>query len=137
MTPTVLKRQDLIYPELCFKIVGVLLNVYGALGYGLYEKTYQKAVAVGLAKSNLLFIEQLYAPIMFENKIVGKNYFDFLVENKVVVELKRGDKFSKAHIDQVYNYLVAKKLQLGILAYFSPSGLHYKRIVNIIDRVGS
>ncbi len=131
MTPNVLKRQDLIYPELCFRIVGVLLNVYGSLGYGLYEKTYQKAVAVGLTKAGLKYTEQLYAPILFEGKIVGKNYFDFLVENIVVVELKRGDKFSKAHIDQVYNYLVAKKLQLGILAYFGPSGLHYKRIVNV------
>lgn len=131
MTPTPLRRQDLVHPELSFKIVGVLLNVYGQLGHGLYEKTYQKATAIGLNQTGLKYTEQLYAPIIFEGKVVGKNYFDFLVENLVVVELKRGDKFTKAHIDQVYNYLVAKNLQLGILAYFGSSGLHYKRIVNI------
>ncbi len=113
-----------------YKIVGVLFNVYGQLGYGLYEKIYQKAVALGLKKERLNFSEQLYAPIIFEGKVVGKNYFDFLVEGKVVIELKRGDKFAKAHIDQVYNYLVAKNLYLGILAYFGPNGLHYKRILN-------
>jgi len=131
MTPAILRRQDLIHPDLGYKIVGVLLNVYGQLGYGLYEKTYQKAVALGLKKIGFKYIEQLYAPIIFEGVVVGRNYFDFLVEGLVVVELKRGDKFTKAHIDQVYNYLVAKNLELGILAYFGPNGLHYKRILNI------
>jgi GxxExxY protein len=131
MTPAILKRQDLVYPDLCYKIIGVLLNVYDQLGYGLYEKTYQKAVAIGLANVGLKFSEQVYAPIMFEGKVIARNYFDFLVEGSVVVELKRGDVFVKAHINQVYNYLVAMNLQLGILAYFAPNRLHYKRIVNI------
>lgn len=134
MTPIVLKRQDLIFPDLCYKIVGVILNVYGQLGYGLYEKTYQKAVAVGFAKAGLKYAEQLYVPIIFEDKIVGKNYLDFLVEDKVAIELKRGDKFCKAHIDQLYNYLVANNLKLGILVYFGPNRLHYKRIVNLIKK---
>ncbi len=131
MTPSILRRQDLIHPELSYKIVGVLLNVYGQLGYGLYERAYQKAVGVGFKKAGLLFVEQLYAPIVFEGTVVAKNYLDFLVEDKVAVELKRGDKFVKAHIDQLYNYLVAKDLRLGILVYFAPNRLHYKRIVNL------
>lgn len=130
MTPTVLKRQDLVCPDLSYKIVGVLLNVY-SLGHGLYEKTYQKACAIGFSLVGLSYTEQLYAPVFFEGKVVGKNYLDFLVDGKVAVELKRGDKFCKAHIDQLYNYLVANNLQLGILAYFGPNQLHYKRIVNL------
>ena len=131
MAPSILKRNDLVEPDLCYKIVGVLFNVYGALGYGLAEKTYQRAVAEGFKKVGLSFIEQLYVPILYSNKVVGKNFFDFCVENKVVVELKRGDKFVKTHIDQVYSYLVAKKLQLGILVYFGPNRMHYKRIINL------
>src|SRR5690349_12785577 len=131
MTPAILQRQDLIYPELSYKIVGVLFNVYGKLGYGLKEKAYQKATALGLAKMGLSFIEQLYAPVIFEGIVVEKNYLDFLVEGLVALELKRGDKFVKAHIDQLFDYLVAKKLQLGLLVYFGPQRLHYKRIVNI------
>jgi GxxExxY protein len=132
MTPTTLLRSDLLYPDLSYKIVGVLIEVHKQLGFGFNEKTYQNAVAVGLKKAGLKYIEQLYAPVMLENKVVGKNFFDFLVEDKIVVELKRGDKFARAHIEQVYNYLVAKKLQLGILAYFGPRNLHFKRIVNIV-----
>lgn len=131
MTPAILFRQDLIHPDLGYKIVGVLLNVYGQLGYGLYEKSYQKATALGFRKERMSFREQLYAPVMFEGVVIARNYLDFVVEGLVAVELKRGDKFTKAHIDQLYNYLVANNLQLGILAYFGPNRLHYKRIVNI------
>jgi GxxExxY protein len=131
MQGTTLRRDDLVLPDLSYKIVGVLLNVYGQLGYGLYEKTYQRAVAVSLGQESLKFVEQLYVPIIFEGKVVGKNYLDFLVEDKVAIELKRGDKFVKAHIDQLYNYLVANYLELGILVYFGPQRLHYKRIVNL------
>lgn len=69
--------------------------------------------------------------------IKGKKWepiFDFFIEGdggNVVLEIKKGDHFSKSHIDQVYQYLVSKDLKLGILAYFAPRGVHYKRIVNI------
>lgn len=124
-------REDLIYPELCYRIVGVLFDVYNILGTGHLEKVYQKAVAEGLRKVNLQFQEQLYSPVEYLGKVVGKNYFDFLIEDKVVLELKKGDKFSKTHIDQVNQYLVSRDLRLGILAYFTPNKVHYKRIVNI------
>src|SRR4051812_26045783 len=101
MPVEILRRNDLILPDLSYKIVGVLLKVYGELGYGLYEKTYQNAVAVGLIQAPLKYTEQLYAPVIFGGKVVGKNYLDFVVEGKVAVELKRGDKFVKAHIDQL------------------------------------
>ena len=87
MTPAILQRQDLIYPDLSYKIVGVLLNVSGKLGYGLYEKTYQKAVAVGLTKIGLNYIEQLYAPVIFGIKIFGQHYLDFLGEWLMAVAL--------------------------------------------------
>jgi GxxExxY protein len=85
-----LRRNDLIYPELSFQIVGALLDVYSQLGHGLYEKVYQRATAAAFKKRNLGFKEQLYAPVFFDGQRVGINYLDFLVENRVVVELKRG-----------------------------------------------
>lgn len=126
-------KPDLIYPELSFKIVGVLFEVYNALGYGFAEKTYQNAVATGLKNSGLQFIEQVYAPILFQGEKVDSGFLDFLIEDLVVLELKRGDRFAKIHIDQVYEYLVSKNLRLGILAYFTPKKLHFKRIVNLTN----
>jgi GxxExxY protein len=124
-------RKDLVYKELCYQIVGVLFDVYKELGHGHPEKTYQRAVAVLLEKRKYKFVEQLYSPVIFEGKVVGKNYMDFLIEDKVVLEIKKGDYFIPSDIDQVNKYLVAKNLQLGILAYFAPRTVHWKRIVNL------
>lgn len=127
----ILHKSDLVYPELSFQVVGILFEVYNQLGYGFAEKVYQKATATGLKNSGLKFQEQVFAPVLFEHEQVGTGYLDFLIENKLVLELKKGDRFAKAHIDQVYQYLVSKNLKLGILAYFSPKKLHFRRIVNI------
>ncbi len=126
-----IQRDDLIYPELCFQIVGVLYEVYNELGYGHSEKIYQKAVAIALEKEDLEFSKEKYYPLMFKGKKIGSGFFDFLIEEKIVLELKKGDRFVKAHIDQVNEYLVANNLKLGILAYFAPRNIHYKRIVNL------
>jgi GxxExxY protein len=126
-------KTDLIYAELTEKVIGILFEVYNTLGHGHPEKTYQRAIAVALGEANLSFIEQLYVPVIFKGKVVGKNYLDFLIEDKLVLEIKKGDYFVKAHIDQVYQYLVSKNLKLGLLAYFAPKSVHFKRIVNLPD----
>ena len=124
-------RSDLLYPELSYQVVGVLYDVYNQLGHGLAEKVYQNAISVGLKNSKLKFKEQVYEPMTYMGEKIAINYFDFLIEDKLILEIKRGDKFSKSHIEQLYQYLVNKKLKLGILAYFAANSLHFKRIVNI------
>lgn len=126
-----LRRGDLVYPELSFQIIGVLFDVYNELGNGFDEKIYQRATAEGLRQQRLNFQEQVYVPLIYKGKNVGRNYFDFLIDNVIVLEIKKGDRFSKTHIDQVLQYLKTKNLKLGILAYFAPRKLHYKRIVSI------
>lgn len=124
-------REDLLFPELSYKLVGILFDVYNELGHGHPEKTYQKAVAIRLTQAGVKFVEQLYAPVLLDGVVVGKNFFDFLIADKIVLEIKKGNYFSRLHIDQVNKYLVANNLQLGILAYFAPRTVHFKRIVNI------
>jgi GxxExxY protein len=133
MKSTALKRSDLVYPELCYQTIGVLFSVYNELGYGHKEKIYQKAVAEAFRECGLKFREQLYAPVIFRGKNIGKNYFDFLIDDKLVLEIKRDDYFHKSHIEQLYNYLVVKDLKLGLLIYFTPRNLHFKRVVNIAN----
>jgi len=126
-----LERDDLVYPDLSYKIVGVLFEVYNELGHGLDEKVYQRAMAVALKSAGLIFQEQVYGPLSYKGQVVGRKYFDFLIDKKVILEIKKGDRFSKAHMDQVLEYLHASKLKLGILAYFSPTKLHFKRLINL------
>jgi GxxExxY protein len=126
-----LKRNDLIYPELSYTIVGILFEVYNNLGPGHKERYYQKAVATALKTANLSFDEQVYSPIIFKDSNVGNYFLDFLIENEVVLEIKSGEKFLKQNINQVYSYLKTKNLKLGILANFIKDGLKFKRIVNL------
>lgn len=128
---SLLRREDLVLPELSYQIIGILFDVYNKLRYGFQEKTYQKAIAAASKNAGLQYKEQLYVPLTYADQRIGSYYLDFLIEDNVILEIKRGDRFIKAHIDQVYQYLVAKKLQLGILAYFAPRNLHFKRIANL------
>ncbi len=125
-----LKRNDLIYPELSYKIIGCAFDVYNSLGGGHHEKYYQRALAEMFKEKGLNTTQQVYYPLAFNGKIVGKNFLDFLVENKLIVEIKKGNNFSKKHIDQVLEYLKNSKIKLAILINFGLNEVSFKRIVN-------
>ena len=127
-----LRRPDLVYPELSYQIIGALFEVATDLGSGHKERFYQRAVGNALRKIGLKVIEQAPVRILHGGKFVGIYYFDFLVEDKIVLEIKVRDFFSKKDIEQLYAYLKAKKLKLGIIAHFTKSGVKFKRVVNII-----
>ena len=101
------------------------------MGYGHKERYYENAVAIGLKKKGLTFKRQLQVPLTYEESEVGYYVLDFLIEDAVILELKQGSTFSKKNMDQVFAYLQAKSLKLGMLAQFTPDGVKYRRIVNI------
>lgn len=94
-----LKRKDLIYPDLSYQIVGILFDVWNELGPGHHENYYQKAVSIGFKNCGLDFREQVYTPLVFKEEKVGSYYLDFLIEDKIVLEIKKGDRFSRKHIE--------------------------------------
>lgn len=125
-----LKRNDLLYPELSFQIVGCAFEVHNELGFGFKESIYQKALALAFQEKKLSFTEQVLYQIKFKEQVIAKRYFDFVVEDKIVVEIKKDDKFSKANIDQTIDYLKTSKLKLAILINFGKEGVIYKRLIN-------
>jgi len=131
MKPLV-RRNDLVYPELSYEIVGCAYEVWDELGSGHLEKIYQKSLAIVLRTKNIKFQEQVYYSLKFRNEIVGKGFLDFLIDDKIIVELKKEGNFSKTHIEQVLNYLKLSDLKLGILINFTKEGIKFKRIINII-----
>jgi len=122
--------DDLVYPELSYKIIGILFSVY--IGYGYKEKYYERSVAEYFLRNKIKFKRQLPYKIKILGKIIGINYLDFLVEDKVILELKQGNYFSRQNIKQANSYLKITHLQLAILANFTPKGIQFKRLVNII-----
>lgn len=130
---TGLKRKDLLYPELSYKIVGVLFDVFNSLGYHYQEKYYQRAISQVFNDLGVIYREQVYTPIEFRGRNIGNYLFDFLIDNKIILEIKRGDKFSRNDIIQTLAYLKRSGLSLAILARFSSRGIQYKRILNEPD----
>ncbi|HBU07469.1 MAG TPA: hypothetical protein DEB09_05310 [Candidatus Magasanikbacteria bacterium] len=126
----ILRRNDLLYPELSYEINGVLFDVFRQLGGGHREKYYQEAVRMALQKTGLNFEEQVYVPLKFDGKIIGKYYLDFLIEDKIVLELKRGNIVAVNNIDQVRQYPSALNLKLAIIASFTYNGVKINRILN-------
>ena len=134
MTPKdgeILQKQDLLYPELSYIVTGILFDVYNELGPGHQEKYYQKAVAVGLKNKKILYEEQYYVPMKYAGQTVGKYFLDFLIEGKIVLELKRGLYIPQKVIFQTKQYLTTLQLQLGMVAIFTGNGVVVKRVLNL------
>ncbi|MDO8743381.1 MAG: GxxExxY protein [Candidatus Azambacteria bacterium] len=126
-----LKRDDLIFPELSYQLIGILFEIFRQLGGSFQEKYYQRAIALELKKCGLEFKEQLSLPLFYKEEKIGNYYLDFLIENKIILEIKKDKKFSKKDIEQIVAYLKTSNLKLGILANFTKDGLKFKRILNI------
>jgi len=120
----------LIYPELSYKIVGVLFKVHSTLGGRYQEKYYQRAVEAALREAGIQFEKELMVDLTFGKAKIGKYMLDFLIEEKIILELKTKPKFDKEDFRQIMAYLKAKNLKLGILANFRGEKLVYKRILN-------
>jgi len=127
---TNLRRQDLVYPELSYQIIGCSFDVHNEIGGGHHEKYYQRALCEAFKKKRIKFKQQVYFPLYYDGKIIGQRYIDFLVEDKIIVELKKGNRYSKKHIDQVLNYMKSSNIKLAILINFGLNEVSFRRIVN-------
>jgi GxxExxY protein len=124
-------REDLLYPELSYKVVGVLFETYKTLGHGYLEKYYQKAVSTLLLKEGIQFEEQVKMEVKIDGEVIATGKADFVIESKIILELKKGNAFKSDNISQVHSYLKASGLRLCILANFTAKGVVPTRIVNI------
>lgn len=125
------KRDDLVYPKLSYKLIGIAYNVHNKLGGGLREKSYEMAFAEVMDKAGIKYDRQLKLPIKYLDTNIANRFLDFMVDNKIVVELKAGGRFLKADIEQVYEYLRISNRQLGLIINFSNDKVSFKRIVNL------
>lgn len=126
-----LRNKDLIYPELSYKIIGACFSVANILGHGHKEIYYQKALAKELKTINLLFQKEPTINLMYKGEKIGRYIPDFIVDDKIIVELKVATKLGYTHIrQQVLPYLKAAKIKLALLVYFTQEGVKYRRIIN-------
>ena len=121
---------SVIYKDLSYKIMGILFKVHNKLGPAYQEKYYQRAIEKELKTQNILFTREFQVEIRYENEMIGKYFIDFVIENKIALEVKNVNFFHRKYLNQVLAYLSASGLKLGILVNFNQDRLFSKRIVN-------
>lgn len=123
--------EEIIYKDLSFKLIGLAYEVHNALGFGLKEKNYRDAIEILLKKENINYVKEFYYPLKVRGEVVGKKFFDFIVDGKIILELKTGsDRYFSAY-SQLLDYLKSSGLKLGIIVRFTKDGVKIKRIPNI------
>jgi GxxExxY protein len=116
--------------ELTGKIIGCAMRVHTSLGCGFPEVIYQRALAKELSKSSLAFSREFEMPIFYDGEKIGTRKVDFLVEERISVELKAVTKLEDVHLVQAKNYLEAFSLRVGLLINFGAKSLEQKRLIN-------
>jgi GxxExxY protein len=123
--------SNLKYQDITEKIIGAAFEVHKFLGNGFQEVIYQRALAYEMYKSNLEFAREIEQDIFYKDleEPIGTRRADFVVERKVLVELKALKAIEDVHLAQVLNYLRAYKLEVALLLNFGSKSLTFKRLV--------
>jgi GxxExxY protein len=113
--------------KLTEQIIGAAIRVHRVLGPGFLESIYEEALAVEFALSGTQFIRQYPVPLFYRDHQVGEHRLDFLVEGKIVVELKAISRLEDIHFAVGRSYLKATNLDDGMLFNFATTPLTIKR----------
>jgi GxxExxY protein len=121
---------DYLHKEESYKIVGILYEVHKNLGKGFSEIVYKDALEYEFTQHNIPFVREREFSVNYKNTTLKhKFYADFVVFDKIILEIKIVDCFNNSHYNQCLNYLKTTKFELAILTNFNLISLEYKRIV--------
>jgi GxxExxY protein len=123
--------MDLKHQDITQKIIGASFEVHKFLGNGFQEVIYQRALAYEFHQAGLTFAREIEQQIYYKNlpEPIGTRRADFVVEDKVLVELKAVIQLEDVHLAQALNYLKAYRLEVGLLINFGSKSLTFKRLV--------
>ena len=122
--------QKLLHEDVTYKVRGALFAVKKQLGLGHKEAIYQKALAEELKKQNIQFTKEASINIKYDEKKIGQYRPDFIIENKVVVELKALPNMGKFEKQQVWHYLKGSSYEVALLANFGHTDIEIERFIN-------
>jgi len=122
---------ELKYKDITEKIIGASFEVHKFLGNGFQEVIYQRALPWEFSQAGLSYAREIEQEIFYKELIepIGTRRADFVVEGKVLVELKAVIELQDVHLAQILNYLKAYKLEVGLLINFGSKSLTFKRLV--------
>jgi len=117
--------NDIIYPELSYKIMGACFEVYRDKGCGFLEAVYQECLELELTDQGVPFAAQQKLQLGYKGRLLKQTYEpDFTCYGKIIIEIKAVAKLAYEHRAQMHNYLRASGLRLGLLINYG----HYPKL---------
>lgn len=124
-----MNEEEYKYSDITHKIISAAMKVHSTLGTGFQEVIYQRALAVEIPKHGLSFQRELDMQIYYDGIEIGTRRVDFLVEGKVLVEIKALTLLEAVLLAQAINYLEAYHLEIGLLINFGAKSLEFRRLI--------
>jgi GxxExxY protein len=123
-------QEDYKHKDLTAKVIGCAMEVHRTLGVGFLEVVYARALALELESSGVGFLREQEMPIIYKDKKIGERRVDFVVEGKIMLEIKAVSELENLHLVQAKNYLEAANFEVGLLINFGSKSLQFKRLLN-------
>jgi GxxExxY protein len=111
--------KGLVHAELSHAIIGAAIEVHRHVGPGQLESVYQRALNSELKRRAMSFRAQVPIAVTYKDEPIGEFFADFIIDEKVIVELKAVEHVMAVHTAQVLSYLRATQLRLGLLVNFN------------------
>jgi GxxExxY protein len=118
---------DYIYNDLTYKIIGALFEVHKNLGPVHKENIYHEAIKIEFKLQGISFVEEKILEVKYKGQKIGIYRPDFIIDEKVILEIKAVPILVKTMVDQMYYYVRGSKYKLALLANFGTNKLGIKR----------
>ena len=122
--------KGIIYRDLSYRVMQAIFEVHNTLGPGFVENVYEEALTYEMELRGIPFERQEAVTVCYKGRNIGNQRLDFVVDDKIVLELKAASALTDVFKQQTLSYLKATGLKLGILVNFGVLRVEYKRIAN-------
>ncbi|MFA5271200.1 MAG: GxxExxY protein [Candidatus Omnitrophota bacterium] len=119
--------EKILYKDLSYKLVGCCFKVYNTLGPGHKEEVYHKALIIEFDKQDIKYYSKKKLKIQYEAVEVGIYEPDFIIEDKIIVEIKSVLSMPKVFELQLYHYLKGSEYRLGYIINFGSDKIDIRR----------
>lgn len=122
-------EANLLYKEESYQIIGAAMEVHRELGCGFVEPVYQEALEKEFILRKIPYEREKELTINYKGALLTKTFrADFICYDKIILELKAVKEFSDEHYSQIYNYLRASRMGLGLLINFGTASIEFQRV---------
>ena len=123
-----MSERELLERRLTESVIGGFYEVYNTLGYGFLELVYMAALERELRARGHAVGREVWVPVLYKGDEISRQRIDMIVDERVVIEAKATQELHKSAPRQVYNYLRATRLQVGLLLHFGPEPRFYRLV---------